>query len=50
MAGLLTSGEIEQLLFVGPTQPATKRGLLDVENSLATSFAILTAHLLISDT
>ena len=29
-AGLFTSGLIEQVLFVGPTEPATKRGLSGV--------------------
>ena len=34
-AGLLTSGLIEQVLFVGPTEPATKRGRSAVANSSA---------------
>ena len=46
--GLLTSGDIEQLLLVGPMLPATKRGFSFDENSLAISLAILTAVRFIS--
>ena len=40
--GSLTSGDSEQLLLVGPRQPATKRGLSELSSS-ATSRAIRAA-------
>ena len=47
-AGLLTSGDIEQVLFVGPIEPATKRGLSAVVNSSAHLRAILAPSCAIS--
>jgi len=40
--GSLTSGDMDAVLFVGPIEPATKRGLFFSlsEKSLATSLAI----------
>lgn len=51
-AGLFTSGLMEQVLFVGPTEPATKRGLSGVRevNSSATLRARRTAARFISRT
>ena len=48
MAGLLTSGLIEQVLFVGPTDPQTNLGLPEDENSSATFLANLAPSRFIS--
>ena len=49
-AGLLTSGESDAVRFVGPIEPATKRGLSGVENALAARRAICAAARLMSYT
>ena len=46
--GLFTSGEIEQVRFVGPMAPATKRGFSGVLFSVAASLAIFAEQKLMS--
>ena len=47
-AGFSTSGEIDDVLLVGPIAPATNLGFKFVENSFAASLAILADSKLIS--
>ncbi len=46
--GSLTSGEIDAVFGVGPSAPATKRGLSGVENFAQASRAIFAAATFIS--